>query len=142
MSWFIQSRISISRIVLLLVSALFLAGQVMAATQGILGSSSTASFLVSLTIPVNYKISGMNDFSFGQYTGSGRGNMSNNKDLCIYTNSYGAYSATITDSSSRSPSGFFRTKFNGFIRYPLWCQMERQPWYGRQQYCLLQFPNR
>lgn len=104
MAHFLAQRISFSRIALLLVSAFFLVGNVMAATQGYLGSSSTASFLVSVSIPVNFKISGMDDFTFGQYSGSG--NVSSNKDVCIYTNSYGSYSATITDSSTMSPSGF------------------------------------
>jgi len=79
--------------------------QALAATDGTLGATSTATSTVSLTIPQRYQITGISDFAFGNYSGSG--DLTSNDDVCVYTNdSTRQYKVRITDSSSLSPSGF------------------------------------
>lgn len=76
-----------------------------AATQGSLGSTSTGTVGVSVTIPQKYRITSLTDITLGTY--SGTGDLTGNDDVCVYTNdATKAYHVLITDSSSMTPSGF------------------------------------
>ena len=55
-----------------------------AATQGTLDTTSQGSVQVSIAIPERVNISGLSDFNFGQYTGSG--DLQADADICIYSN--------------------------------------------------------
>ena len=46
--------------------------------------SSVADLDVTLSVPTMFRISGINDLSFGSYSGSG--NLSLNDDVCVWTN--------------------------------------------------------
>lgn len=79
--------------------------QTIAATDGTLGATSTGTSVVSLSIASQYRISGLTDFAFGTYGGTGA--LTANSDLCVYTNEAGGeYNITITDNSSMSASDF------------------------------------
>jgi hypothetical protein len=85
--------------------AFVLAGQgIYAATQGSQGVTSTATTVITVVIPDQFRISGLSDFMLGTYSGSGA--MTANRDLCVYTNGPGDYHVTVTDSSSMTPSGY------------------------------------
>ena len=64
-----------------------------AASDGTLGTSSSGSASISVTIPNLILISGMADIGFGTY--SGVGDLNQNEDICIYTNkAAGTYRVT------------------------------------------------
>ena len=79
-------------------------GLSIAATQGTLGSTSTGTANVTLTIPSLYRISGLTDLSLGTYSGSGT--MTANEDVCVYSNVNGTYRVNITGNSTLSPAAF------------------------------------
>ena len=89
---------------------------VVAATQGTLGTTSTATSVISITVPPNFKLSGFSDFSLGKYSGSGT--MTANEDLCVYSNGTGSYHVVITDDSTLSPSGFSVQNSNATVDIP------------------------
>jgi hypothetical protein len=77
----------------------------MAATDGTLGATSTGTSLVSLSISQLYRISGMTDFAFGAYSGTGA--LTANHDVCVYTNdATRAYHVVVTDNSGMSATNF------------------------------------
>jgi hypothetical protein len=81
------------------------AHQAQAATNGSLGATSTATTVITLTIPETLRISGMGDLSLGRWSGSGA--MSANRDVCVYDNSSnGSYHVTATGNSTLTPSAF------------------------------------
>ena len=57
---------------------------VFAATDGTLGTTSTGTSDITVTIPELILISGMADITFGTYAGTG--DLDVNEDICIYTN--------------------------------------------------------
>jgi hypothetical protein len=68
-----------------------------AATDGTLGSTSTGTASVSVTVPNLIRITGMADFPFGAYGGSG--DLNNDQNVCVYTNkASGTYRVTGTGS--------------------------------------------
>jgi hypothetical protein len=89
---------------LLLAGAFFCPNPLMAATQGTLGATSSASSVVSLAIDNLFRISDTIDMDLGTY--SGAGNMTADHDICVYTNGSGSYSLTIT-SDATMPGGEF-----------------------------------
>lgn len=80
----------------LLTATTLSAGNAMAATQGSLGSTSTGSATVSLTIPPVFEISGLSDLALGSYSGAA---MAGNEDVCVYQNGGGAYHVLATSST-------------------------------------------
>lgn len=86
-----------------LATALLLQGSAFAATQGSLGTTSTATAVITVVIPAQFRISSMNDLALGAYSGAA---MNGNDDLCVYTNGTGSYRVRATDSSSLSPTDF------------------------------------
>lgn len=87
------------------------------ASNGDLATSSIASADVSLAIPQLYLISGVADFSFGTYSGSG--NLSANYDLCVYSNDSSAgYKVRVTDSSALSADGYSVQNAAGTAQIP------------------------
>lgn len=87
-----------------LLSFVWTGQQALAATQGTLGTTSTATAVITVVIPPNFKISGMQDLALGSYSGSGA--MAGDRDICVYSNGTGSYRVLITDDSTLSPSGF------------------------------------
>lgn len=65
-----------------------------AATDGTLGTASTGTLDVSLSIAGQVRLTGLTDFAFGAYGGSG--DLTNNDDVCVYRNGAGTYSVTAT----------------------------------------------
>jgi hypothetical protein len=80
------------------------AGEALAATQGTLGSTSTGTSLISLTIPTLYKITDVADIALGTYSGSGT--MSGNDDLCVYSTGSTSYHVQMTDDATNTPANF------------------------------------
>lgn len=82
------------RIAIVVLSSAFfgLAGAALAATDGDLGSTSTGSLDISVTIPSLVRISHLDDIDLGTFDGSG---LSGGDDVCIYSNN-GGYSITAT----------------------------------------------
>ncbi|MDD9900171.1 MAG: hypothetical protein OXT65_04260 [Alphaproteobacteria bacterium] len=77
----------------------------LAASDGSLGSTSTGTSDVSLSIAAVYQITGLADLALGAYAGTG--NMTGNDDVCVYTNdASGNYNVRITDSSTLSAADF------------------------------------
>ena len=74
------------------------------AAAGPYGPISDLTFDITITVPDEYRISGMQDIVFGEYSGSG--NLESNYDLCVYTNGPGSYRAYAIDNSALSPTGF------------------------------------
>lgn len=68
----------------------------LAATQGTLGTSSTGTAEVSVTIPEQFRVSNLQDVSFGTWGG---GDLTNNQNTCVYHNGDGSYSITATSST-------------------------------------------
>ncbi len=92
-------------IITVLIAGVLAPASAFSATQGSLGTTSTATADITVIIPAKFRISGLNDFSFGAYPGSG--NLSANNDICIYSNNAnGDYKVRVTDSSSMSAAGF------------------------------------
>jgi len=75
-----------------------------AAKQGSPGTSSTGTATITVTIPPQYQISGMQDLPLGTYGGTG--GLSGNTDICVFSNGDGGYQVRIYDDSTMSPSGF------------------------------------
>lgn len=69
-----------------------------AASDGVLGATSTGTAVVTLTIPERFQISDMNDIALGSYGGAG--DLTGNDDICVYHNGDGSYQVTITDNSA------------------------------------------
>jgi len=67
-----------------------------AATQGTLGATSTGTSDVSVTIPEQFRISNLQDVTFGTWNG---GDLTNNQNTCIYHNGDGSYSITATSNT-------------------------------------------
>ena len=82
----------------------FSAQPALSASDGILGASSTGTADVSLTIEEVVRITDMDDFAFGSYSGSGA--LEADDNICVYHNGDGNYKVTITDDTTGSPSGF------------------------------------
>ncbi len=82
--------------------ALTMSSSAMAATaDGTLGATSTGTVDVTLTIDEQFQISnitGSTDFQFGTY--SGTGDLTANRDLCVYHNGDGSYGITIDDDTA------------------------------------------
>ena len=76
----------------------------MAATDGTLGITSTGTAVITLVIPQLYRISGIGDFAFGTYSGSG--SMTANDDICVYSNSSNSYKIRITDNTNMTANTF------------------------------------
>jgi hypothetical protein len=74
------------------------------AVDGTLGATSTATSLISVTVPSLYKITGIADIALGSY--SGTGGLTGAEDVCVYSNATGAYHVVATDSSTMSATGF------------------------------------
>ncbi len=87
-----------------LIALLPMVGLAEAATQGSLATTSIGTAVITVVIPAQFKISGVNNFSLGSYAGSG--NISANQDICVYTNGSGSYRVRVTDDTSMSPTGF------------------------------------
>jgi hypothetical protein len=87
-----------------LVTVVFSAGRLMAATDGTLGATSTGTSVVTLTIPQLYRISGVADLALGSY--SGTGTMSGNDDVCVYSNGATTYGIQITDNTNMTSNTF------------------------------------
>ncbi len=68
-----------------------------AATQGSVGSTSTGTVDISVTIPQLARISNLNDIGFGSWSGVGA--LSGNDSLCVWTTT-GAYNITATGSGA------------------------------------------
>lgn len=69
----------------------------MAASDGTLGTTSTGTSTISVTVPALIKITGVADLALGTWAGSGA--MTGNDDVCIYTNkAAGNYRVTATGS--------------------------------------------
>lgn len=72
-----------------------------AATDGSLGATSTGTTDLSLSISDMVRVTGMADFSFGNYGGSGTATLDDN--ICIYTNNpTGQYVVTATGDGAGS----------------------------------------
>lgn len=71
-----------------------------AATDGTVGTTSTGTSTVSLTIPKLVKIASMADFAFGTYAGTGA--LDSNDDVNIASNYTGTYRVTLTGSGAAS----------------------------------------
>lgn len=87
-----------------LIAVLSMAGSAKAATQGSLGATSTGTAVITVVIPAQFKIGGINNFALGGYSGSG--SMAANQDICVYTNGSGSYKVLVTDDTSMTPTGF------------------------------------
>lgn len=85
----------------------------MAASDGTAGATSTGTAEVSVTIADIVQISDMNDFAFGNY--SGTGNLSDTDDVCIYRNGTGDY--TVTATGSGTGNAFTMTDSTDTIAY-------------------------
>lgn len=70
-----------------------------AATDGALGATSSASSTVSLTIPELVRVSGVKDMNLGAFSGS---SLSANTDLCVYSNATGGYQVRISDNNAQA----------------------------------------
>lgn len=70
-----------------------------AASDGTLGATSTGTSTITVTVPNLIRITGMADFSFGTYSGSG--DMDQNDNVCVYTNkASGTYRVTASGSGA------------------------------------------
>ncbi|MEC9291099.1 MAG: hypothetical protein VX730_01715 [Pseudomonadota bacterium] len=73
-------------------------GSATAATDGTLGTTSTFSYNVTITIPERVRISGLQDMAFGTM---GSSDLTLNDDVCIYSNTSGGnYDITATGSGA------------------------------------------
>jgi hypothetical protein len=84
-----------------------------AATQGTLGATSTGTSDISLTIPEQFRISNLQDVSFGTWNG---GDLSSHQNTCIYHNGDGSYSITATSSTG----SFALQKGSDFIPFEVY----------------------
>ena len=66
--------------------------------NGDLGATSTGAFDVSLTIAETFKISGMKEMAFEEWSGSG--SLESNYNACVYHNGDSSYQVTISDNST------------------------------------------
>lgn len=71
-----------------------------AATDGTVGTTSTGTSTVSLTIPKLVRITSMADFAFGTYTGTGA--LDSNDDVNVASNYTGTYQVVLTGSGAAS----------------------------------------
>jgi hypothetical protein len=99
-----RQRIKRVLALLLLITVVLGAGSLMAATDGTLGTTSTGTSVVTLTIPQFYRISGVADLSLGSY--SGTGTMTGNDDLCVYSNGVTTYKIRMTDDTTMTSNTF------------------------------------
>ncbi len=84
----------VSRYFLLQTLLVFFAQVAFASSDGNFDTTSTGESDVSLTVSTCYRISKIDDLSFGSYSGSGA--MSLNDNVCVYTNaSGGKYSVRV-----------------------------------------------
>ena len=86
------------------ISLISSSGVALAASDGILGATSTGTADVSLTIDEVVRITDMDDFAFGAYSGSG--NLKADDSICVYHNGDGNYKVTISDDSTSTPADF------------------------------------
>jgi len=85
------------------------------ATDGLLGTTSTGTLLISLSINSVIKISEMDDLTFSFTPGVDSGPISDSTTFCVYTNNgTGNYSATVT---SANASGTTFRAFDGSSNY-------------------------
>ena len=78
--------------------AVFASTSSIAATDGTLGTTSTFSYNVTITIPERVRISGLQDAAFGAF---GSSDTRINDDVCIYSNTSGGnYDVTATGSGA------------------------------------------
>ena len=75
-------------------AASLFAGNAMAATDGTLGTDSTGTSLVSLSIADRVQISGISDIALGAWSGSG--NMTGYTNFCVYRSGGDNYQLTAT----------------------------------------------
>ena len=75
-------------------------GSVFAATDGTVGTSSSGTTDITLTIPDLIKVSGMTDIALGTWSGSGA--KTGSDSICVYDNSGGLYNATFTGNGTAS----------------------------------------
>jgi hypothetical protein len=69
------------------------------ATDGTLGDYSQGDLTMSLTVPNLVRVTGVSDFTFGSYNGSGNAVLDHN--LCVYTNNpLGQYKVTLRGSGT------------------------------------------
>lgn len=88
-----------------LIAAGLIGGFAYAATQGSAGSTSTATTVITLTIPTTYRVTSLADINFGTYSGTGA--LSGNQDICVFTNDATRnYRIMLTDNTTMSPSAF------------------------------------
>ncbi len=71
---------------------------VMAATQGLLGTSSTGTIDINLDIDPLVMVSNLGDINLGTY--SGAGNLTGTDTFCVYRNGAGNYNITMNGSGA------------------------------------------
>lgn len=76
--------------------SIFTSTGILAASQGILDSTSTGNVDVQLVIPDLVRISELADIDLGTYDGTTDGNLIGNTPACIFRNGAGNYSVTAT----------------------------------------------
>ena len=84
-----------------------------AATQGTLGATSTGTADITVTISEQYRISSLQDYTFGTYAGTG--DLTSNDDVCVYHNGDGLY--TVTATGSGAANAFTVTNGSNTIAY-------------------------
>lgn len=78
----------------LAVAGVLIASQAMAASDGTLGTTSTGTSVVSLTLNDKVQISSINDIALGAYAGTGT--MSGQSTYCVHRAGGGNYQITLT----------------------------------------------
>lgn len=88
-------------------------------SQGTLDPTSVGSFNITVTIPERVQISGLEDFAFGQYPGNG--NVEDDDDICVYSNSPTAgYRVTATGSGTSNAFTLTDGDSNTIPYTPFW----------------------
>ena len=82
----------------------FTGKQSYSATQGTLGATSQGSKDISVAVPISVKVTGFADTAFGTWSGTGA--LTDNNNLCIYSNNAGNY--TVTAASANETGTSFR----------------------------------
>ena len=83
-----------------------------ATADGSIGTNSTGTSDVTVTIAENFLITGMSAFAFGTRN-IGDGNADTNDDICIYHNGDGSYKVNITDDSTGGTGAGFNVENAG-----------------------------
>lgn len=95
-------------------SALVASTGALAATDGLVGGTSSGNLGVSLTIASRVQITGLEDIAFG--TWGGTGDLVGASAFCVYRNGTGVYNLTVS-SPNADASGFRATDTTNFIGY-------------------------